>query len=94
MAVDLKKEFTLEEKPILTNKIYSEIIRRLVRAIEDNFGAKGREVIDLVLYMFGREVGEKIKNLLEIEGRGLSDYAKVHYYQDTNFWAIGSCEAY
>lgn len=86
--MELKKELTSEERFILANKVYSDIVRRIIKAVEEKYGAEGRSVIERALYEFGREVGERVRKVLEVEGKGLEDYGKVHYYQDTNFWAI------
>ena len=82
------QELTAEEKLVWANQVYLDMIRRIARGIQERYGDEGKEIIGKAIYEVGREVATKLCELLKIEGKGPEDYARVHYYQDTNLWAI------
>lgn len=82
------QELTAEEKLLWANQVYLDMIRRMVRGLEEKYGQEIREIVNKALYEVGLEVGTKLRERLKIEGKEPSDYAKLHYYQDTNLWVI------
>lgn len=81
-------QMPLEEKWIWTNRVFNEMILKVMRAVKERFGQEGKEVVEKALYEVGHEVGSRLQKQLHITGGTVEDYVKLHYYQDTNYWAI------
>ncbi len=81
-------QMTLGDRWIWTNRVYGEMILKIVRVVKEEYGQEGKEAVGKALYEVGREVGNRLRELLNITGDTAEDYVKLHYYQDTNYWAI------
>ncbi len=81
-------ELTTEERWIWTNRVFNKMVLKIMKAVEEKYGQEGKEVVRKALYEVGREVGLQLRDLLKVSGKEPADYAKLHYYQDTNLWAI------
>jgi hypothetical protein len=64
------------------------MLRRVIEAVAEIYGQKGKEIATNALYDVGRELATKVRDLLKITGKEPMDYAELHYYIDTNLWAI------
>ena len=82
------KEMGAEERLFWANRVYIDMIRRMIKAVEENYGDKGREIAINALYDVGQELGTKFCDLLHIKGKGTEDYAELHHYLDTNLYGI------
>jgi hypothetical protein len=81
-------ELKAEERLIWANQVSFDMARRMIKAIEENYGPKGREIATGALYDVGHELGLRFRNLLQIKGTKPLDYATLHRYIDTNLWGI------
>jgi hypothetical protein len=81
-------QLSVEERWVETNRVFNQMILKVIRAIEEKFGKEGREVVAHALYEVGREIGNRLRQELNISGAEPIDYARLHYFQDTNYWAI------
>lgn len=77
-----------DERLTWANQVSFDMVRRMIKAIEENYGPKGKEIATGALYDVGREQGIKVCNLLQIKGAKPLDYAKLQHYIDTNLWGI------
>jgi hypothetical protein len=77
-------ELKAEERLIWANQVSFDMARRMLKAIEENYGPKRREIATGALYDVGHELGLRFRNLLQIKGTEPLDYTQLHHYIDTN----------
>ena len=87
--MELKAELTPEEKLWWANVWYLNILHRINEALEKKLGEEeAKSILGKVYYQVGKEDALKVRDVLGIDGGTPADYARVHNYQDTNFWGI------
>lgn len=84
----MAENLTLEERWVVANQLLQDMIRRIVKAVEQRYGEEGKNVATGPIYDMGREVATKLVDKLGLSGQEPIDYAILHQYQDTNFWAL------
>ncbi len=82
------EEMGAEERLHWSNRVFLDMIRRMVGAVEERYGPEGRKAAADALYDVGRGLATQVCDLLHITGREPLDYAKVHCYLDTNLWGL------
>ncbi|HEX78491.1 MAG TPA: L-2-amino-thiazoline-4-carboxylic acid hydrolase [Dehalococcoidia bacterium] len=83
-----KTELSPQERHYMANRLLNGLVIRLIKAMEERFGQEARGVANGVIYEMGQEVARQIRQTLGIWGGEPLDYARIHYYMDTNYWAI------
>lgn len=86
--MELKVELSAEEKLLCSNIWYEIMLQKITAALEEKYGDEAKKILKQVYYEVGKEVAIKVREVLGVKGTTPADYARVHYYQDTNFWGI------